>query len=72
LSETDRHNLLKNYRFEENRARSQLYNPVEMINRQNYPNPYKVQNMNYLEVTSLKMFDKMFEELTSKQKREVI
>lgn len=40
------------------------YNPKEMIKRVNFPNPQKVQNMNFFHVAAVQLFNKMFEDLT--------
>lgn len=47
------------------------YNPKEMLKRLNFPNPQKVQNLNYIQVASVEMFDKMFEELTKDEKQKL-
>lgn len=43
-----------------------------MIKRINFPNPQKVQNMNYIQVASVEMFDKMFEELNKDEKNKLL
>lgn len=48
------------------------FNPKEMIKRINFPNPQKVQNMNYIQVASVEMFDKMFEELNKDEKNKLL
>lgn len=43
-----------------------------MLKRINFPNPQKVQNLNYIEVASVEMFNKMFEELSKDEKQKLL